>query len=920
VYFVACGTIIKNLFEKGTPMSFDMKKSLFLIDGSSFLYRAYYGLQPLHTADGKPVQAVYGFCRMIKNLVEKFAPQNMVLVWDSKGKTKRHEIYEAYKATRQAPPSDLFEQKELIQEFAQLIGLHQFSQTGVEADDLMYSLGLWWQGQGGTVVVVTSDKDMGQMLSESVMIYDSFKNIFINETAFQEKMGFPVKKTAFYFALLGDSSDNIPGVKGIGEKRALELVNQFDSLEAIYKDIHRVAQPGVRRSLEGHKDDAFLSERLFTLHTYPITSTEKDVAFDYAGWVNARPLFEKLNFKSLLKDMPTASATISAVRSSQDKGYRFELVTTPAQLAAVIKEINNAGMFAYDTEGDGLNPLLMNIMGISVCTQEGVSYYIPCGHVTHEKQLSREELIAAFKPVFEDEAIKKIAHHAKFDQLVLYQNGIREKGLVFDTIIAAALVKEEWQKNSLKELSAHYLQEPMHSFESVVFDQKYKDFSQVPLDKATEYAAADAHQTFKLYTPLQKMLQEKNANFLYYEIELPLVEVLFEMEAHGIQCERAVLHTLHETVERKLGELYRTITGLIDPRYASINLNSPKQVAELLFEYLQLPTQKKSAKRTGYATDYEVLLELSKIHPIPSFLMQYRELSKLKNTYLEALPNYINPRTGRIHTTYSQTRVATGRLASSDPNLQNIPAEGLGSMVRSAFYPQEGHLFLSADYSQIELRILAHLSQDENLMHAFKSGNDIHAETASALLGIPASELTTHDRNIGKRINFSILYGLTPYGLSKDMDISLKDAKKYIDVYFERYPKVKEWMDTVIENTKRLGYTETVFGRRRPVPGMRERNKHLYEEACRIAINTVAQGTAAEIMKIGMLRLSAALKKSGYDAALVLQIHDELLLTVAQSQIDAVQKMVVQELENVVEWEIPLTVNVAVGKNWKEVS
>ena len=534
-------------------MSFDMKKSLFLIDGSSFLYRAYYGLQPLHTADGKPVQAVYGFCRMIKNLVEKFAPQNMVVVWDSKGKTKRHEIYEAYKATRQAPPSDLFEQKELIQDFAQMVGLHQFSQTGVEADDLMYSLGLWWTAQGGTVVVVTSDKDMGQMLSESVMIYDSFKDVFINEAAFQEKMGFPVAKTSFYFALLGDSSDNIPGVKGIGEKRALELVNQFDSLQAIYKDIHRVAQPGVRRSLEGHKEDAFLSERLFTLHTYPITSTVEDVKFDYAGWVNARPLFEKLNFKSLLKDMPALGAGTSAVQSSQDKGYRFELVTTQTQLETVIKEIKNAGMFAYDTEGDGLNPLLMNIMGISICTQEGVSYYIPCGHVTHEPQLSRQELIAAFKPVFEDEAIKKIAHHAKFDELVLYQNGIREKGLIFDTIIAAALVKDEWQKSSLKELSAHYLQEPMLTFESVVFDKKYKDFSEVPLDKATEYAAADAHQTLKLYKPLQKLLQEKNANSLYYDIELPLVEVLFEMEARGIYCDREVLQTLHETVEKKLG-------------------------------------------------------------------------------------------------------------------------------------------------------------------------------------------------------------------------------------------------------------------------------------------------------------------------------------------------------------------------------
>ncbi len=901
-------------------MSFDTKKSLFLIDGSSFLYRAYYGLQPLHTPEGKPVQAVYGFCRMIKKIAEQFAPTHMVLVWDSKGKTTRHEMYDQYKATRQAPPSDLFEQKELIQKFADLIGLHQVAQTGVEADDLMYSLGLWWQEKKGTVVVVTSDKDMGQMLSPSVIIYDSFKDMFVNEKAFEEKMGFPVAKTAFYFALLGDTSDNIPGVKGVGQKRALELVTQFDSLKDVYKDIHRVAQPGVRKALEAHKDDAFLSEKLFTLHKHVLATEDKEVVFDFSNWTKARDFFEKLHFKSLLKGMPVSASGEHRVRSSLEKGYTFEAVTTKEQLDAVVKELHTKKVFAYDTEGDGLNPLLLNLVGVSVCCEEGISYYIPCGHVTQEQQLSRDEVLAALKPLFESPSIKKIAHHAKFDQLVLYQNDVRERGLIFDTILAAALVKDEWQKNSLKELSAHYLQEPMLTFDEVVTAHKFKDFSHVPLKRATEYAAADAHQTLKLYEPLKKLLKEKGAERLYYDIELPLVEVLFEMEARGILCDREVLKELHVSVEKKLAEIYRTITGLLDPRYAAINLNSPRQVAELLFEYLKLPPQKKSAKGTGYATDNEVLMELSKEHPIPSYIIQYRELYKLKSTYLEALPEYINPRTGRIHTTYSQTRVATGRLASSEPNMQNIPTDGLGSMVRMAFVAEKGHVFLSADYSQIELRILAHLCKDENLIRAFKEGHDIHAETASALLGIPAKELTKHQRNIGKRINFSILYGLTAYGLSKDLDIPHKDAKKYIETYFARYPKVKEWMDEVIEKTKKYGYTETVFGRRRPVPAIHERNKHLYEEACRIAVNTVAQGTAAEIMKMGMLRVHAALKKGGYDAGIVLQIHDELLLTVAKSQIDEVEKMVIHELEHVVSWEVPLTVHRATGKNWKEVS
>jgi len=901
-------------------MSFDLKKSLFIIDGSSFLYRAYYGLQPLHTSDGRQVQAVYGFCRMIKKIMETFTPSNVVIVWDSKGKTIRNEIYPAYKATRQAPPNDLFEQKEFIQKIAKAIGLHQLAEPGVEADDLMYSLGIWWEEKGGTAVVVTSDKDMGQMLSKQIKIYDTFKNVFIDEASFKEKMGFPPQKTVFYFALVGDSSDNIPGVKGIGQKRAQELVNQFDSLKAMYHDIHRVAQPGVRKLLEAGKEDAFLSEKLFTLQKHRLTAEEKDVAFNFAaGWPQARPLFEELNFKSLLKEMGESTRK-APVRSSKEKGYRFEMVTTQQQLKDLVAAIKEKGIFAYDTEGTGLNPLLADLVGISICYEEGVSYYIPCGHATKEPQLSRDEVVAALKPLFEHASIKKIAHHAKFDEHMLFQNGIRERGLVFDTILAAALVKEEWQKNSLKELSAHYLEEPMLTYDEVVTAHKFKDFSHVPLDRATEYAAADAHQTLKLYKPLEKLLKEKGGEKLYHDIELPIVDILFEMEAKGILCDVEVLTTLHKTVEKKLNEIYKTITDLIGSEYTSINLNSSAQVGKLLFEHLKLPPQRKITQSGRYTTDNEALTELAKLHPVPGYIIQYRELHKLQTTYVEALPEYVNPKTGRIHTTFSQTRVATGRLASSDPNLQNIPTEGLGAQVRKAFVAERGHVLLSVDYSQIELRVLAHVSQDPHLLRAFREGHDIHAETASALLGVPADTLTTHQRNIGKRINFSLLYGLTAYGLSRDLGISRKEATDYIESYFARYPKVKEWMEQVIEKTKKLGYTETLFGRRRAVPGIREKNKHLIDEACRIAINTVAQGTTAELVKIGMIRVSEALKKHKYDASLLLQIHDELLLTVAHSQIDEVEKMVIHELEHVVKWDVPLKVHSKTGKNWQEMN
>ena len=493
--------------------------------------------------------------------------------------------------------------------------------------------------------------------------------------------------------------------------------------------------------------------------------------------------------------------------------------------------------------------------------EEKVAYYVPCAHDSGEQHLNRDTVVATVKEVFEDETIFKIAHHAKFDQSVIHKYGIRVAGVTYDTMIAASLVKEEWHKNSLKFLSEHYLNEPMLTFADMVTDKKLQHFGQVPLKDATEYAAGDAHQTFRLWPLLKKMLQESGVEDLYYNLELPVMQILFDMESRGIFCDIKVLSELDAVVVKKLKEIKDAIFALIDPQFADINLNSPKQVEHLLFEYLQLPPQKKSAKRTGYSTDNEVLVALAKLHPVPGYIAQYRELFKLKSTYIDSLPEYINSRTQRIHTSYSQTRVATGRLSSSDPNLQNIPVEGLGSTVRMAFRPNDGRVFLSADYSQIELRVLAHLSQDENLLQAFKEGRDIHAQTAAGLFEIDHTKVTREQRTVGKRINFSILYGLTPYGLSKDLDISLKDAKQYIDAYFAHYPKVRVWMDSVVEQAQQDGFVKTLCGRKRPVPGIHERNKNMFELAKRIAINTVAQGTAAEIMKNGMIAVDKVLKE-----------------------------------------------------------
>lgn len=904
---------------QGFIMNIDRQKTLFIIDGSSFLYRAYYGLRPLHTATGEPVQAVYGFCKMIKKLIDTFDPQFIALVWDSKGKTTRHELFENYKATRQAPPSDLFEQKEWILKIADAIGLCQFSKQGVEADDLMYSLAKEWQDKGGNVIVVTSDKDMGQMITDTALLFDSFKDEMVDAQAFEKKMGFPVNKAAFYFALLGDASDNIPGVKGVGKKGALDLVNQFESLKNLYENLDKVTTNRTRTALEHNKENAFLSEKLFLLQYHPTTIAQDDLVFNAAHWANAQQLFAQLEFKSFLKDTGNVKTRpASSVKTAAQKGYQFITVTTEEQLHEIVKEVTARKLFAYDTEGDGLSPLNLNMVGISICYQEGQSFYIPCGHETTEPQLAREVVVKILKPLFENPAITSIAHNAKFDQLVLFHYGIKVQNKVFDTMLAVNLIKEEWQKASLKECSTYYLQEPMITFEQIVVDKKLPHFGYVSLQDATEYGAADAHQTFKLYGIFKKLLHEKGIEKLFYEVEMPTMQVLFEMEAAGIYCDVAVLDDLDKTVVEKLNQIKKTILDLIGPEFESINFNSPKQVEALLFEHLQLPKQKKSAKKTGYSTDYEVLVELAHLHPVPGYIAQYRELFKLKSTYIDALPEYINNQTGKIHTTYSQIRTATGRLSSSEPNLQNIPIEGLGSAVRAAFKPDKDRLFLSADYSQIELRVLAHLSRDEVLTNAFLKGRDIHAQTAAGLFNVSVDQVTSEQRTIGKRINFSILYGLTPYGLAQDLRIGHKEAKQYIDAYFNHYPKVRVWMDSVIAQAKKDEFVTTWLGRKRAVTQINERNHNLAELAKRIAINTVAQGTAAEIMKLGMIHVARKLKEERLDACVVLQIHDEILVSVAKDQVDQVKIVVKQELESVVNWKIPLIVDMATGLNWKE--
>jgi len=908
-------------------MKIDAQKTLFLIDGSSFLYRAYYGLKPLHAPSGEPVQAVFSFCRMIKKMIDLYGPHYVALVWDSKGKTTRHNIFPEYKATRQAPPSDLFDQKEYIIKFADMIGLKQVAQVGVEADDLMFSLGKDWlnHNSDGGLVFVTLDKDMGQalILSENVRLLDAFKEQFSDRLDIEAKMGFPAEKMPFYFALLGDSSDNIPGVKGIGKTTAVVLVNQFDSLEDMYTRLDEIKKAGVKTALINHKEDAFLSHQLFLLHYAPLHISEQDLHFDPSKWSNARPLFEELNFRSL-----TATAGQTKQERVQDvqdklaywKERNFITVCTVQELEELCDHLIQKGAFAVDSETTGLQPLEVDLVGISFCADEERAYYVPCGHKTEEEQLPMDVVLAALKPILENPLYKKYLHNAKYDMLVFYQYGIEMQGLALDTLIGANLIIKEWQSASLKKLSHAFFNEEMLSYEDVVKGHKYQDFSYVPIEMASLYSCADSYQTLRLVNVIENAFaQDKKIYDLYKNIEHPLIEVLYEMEKKGVNLDVNLLQQLDKKVVADITVIEAEIAAVVGKD--AINLNSPRQVEHLLFDVLQLPPQKKS--KTGkFSTDYEVLTTLAALHPIPALIIKHRELTKLKNTYIDALPTYVNTQTNRVHTTFSQSVAATGRLASSNPNLQNIPADaaGYGIEVRAAFKAGEGRVFISADYSQIELRVLAYLSQDKTLKHAFLEKHDIHTETAARLFDVALPFVSNEQRQLGKRINFSILYGLTPYGLSKDLNISFKEAKKYIDRYFEQYPQVSAWMALIVEYTKEHGYVETFWGRRRYIPTIYEKNRTLYEEACRIAVNTVAQGTAAEIMKLGMIAVRNALREQYPDSYIVLQIHDELIVSAPIADAIAIEILVKKTLESVAVWNVPLEVSTCSGLDWKEVT
>ncbi len=895
-----------SLFAKKLP--FPPERALFAIDGSSFIFRAYYAIKGhLSNRQGLPTKAIFGFTQMLMKLLKEMDPRYVVICFDAKGPTFRHEIYTEYKAHRPPMPEDLAIQIPYIRKIAEAFGIPQLEVEGYEADDLIATLATKLDHP---VVIVGGDKDLFPLISSRVVMWDPMKDEILDEETIKDRFGLPPTKLLEVRALAGDSTDNIPGVPGIGEKTALKLIREFGSLEAVLKNAARLPQKRLRERLLAHADQARLSYKLVKL------KTEAPVPLELEAYRRREPdisrlreLFRELDFKKLLRELP-AEKTIS---------YRhYKIIRDLSALRDLLQEAQGQEILVIDLESDHKDPMRGQIVGVALCFAPPRAYYLPLKHQGLEAagQLPSEAL-DLLKPVLAAERPRKVGHNIKYDLILLKRHGLELKGLEGDTMVASYLLDPTRRQHGLDELAEEILGHQMISYKEVTARlKKGESFAFVPIEQAAEYACEDAHVTYLLYQYFWPRLKEEGLWNLFETIERPLIEVLARMEMAGIRLDIPYLQELSREMAAKLRELEEKIFHLAGERF---NLNSSQQLGFILFEKLKLPKVKKTPKRTAYSTDTEVLEELSAHHELPRLVLAYRTLAKLKSTYVDALPRLVHPETGRLHTSFNQTVTATGRLSSSEPNLQNIPVRGEeGLKIRRAFVPEEGFWFLSADYSQIDLRVLAHYSEDETLITAFHRGEDIHRRTAAEVFGVPPESVTPEMRRMAKTINFGIVYGMSPYGLAKELKIGRREAKAFIERYFERYPGVKAYMERIVAEAREKGYVETLFGRKRPLPDIKSPNRVAREFAERTAINTPIQGTAADIIKLAMIRIDRALKEGGFRTRMLLQVHDELLFEVPPEELEEIKALVREKMEGVVTLKVPLKVNLATGRNWAE--
>ncbi len=888
---------------------------LFLIDGSSYLYRAFFAVRGFTTSKGFPSNAVFGFTRMLLKILKARKPDAIAVVFDAPGRTFRDDWYAEYKATREAMPEDLVRQLPYVKAIPPAFNVETLEIPGVEADDVIGTLARRGLEGGYDVTLVTADKDFMQLVTKragdeapGILIYDDMKERWIGIDEVVEKFGVPPERVADVLALTGDSSDNIPGVRGIGPKFAAELISQFGPVEALLERIPDV-KPRFRGALEAGRAEALLSKRLATIRL------DLDVRFDPARLARRAPnleelsrIFKELEFTALLQEVAAGQPKQQSISFE-----RYRLVLTEADLASLSKELGAAPQFAFDLESTSPDPMRAQLVGVSVCAREGEAAYIPVGHryLGAPAQLPLERVLEALRPALTDPGIRKVGQNCTYDALLLRRHGIEVRPLSFDTMVGAWLIDPDRGPFNLESLAKKWLGHDAILFEDVVGKGRGQlTFDQVEVERARDYSGEDADVAFRLAPLLEERVRADGLGRVLDELELPLLEVLIELEGNGVGIDPAHFARLSRDFEKRMSGVMKEAFAVAGEEF---NLDSPKQLQRILFDKLKLNPGRRT--KTGFSTDVSVLEKLAPEHALPARILEYRLLAKLKGTYVDALPALINPETGRIHTSYNQAVAATGRLSSSDPNLQNIPVRTPEGMeIRRGFVPAAGRTLVGADYSQVELRILAHLSGDRRLSDAFREGRDVHAATAEELFGGADDER----RRKAKAINFGIIYGMSGFGLSQRLGIDLKTAEEFIALYFSRYPSVKGWLEGTVAEGRRTGYVQTLFGRRRYVPDLQSKNRLVSGGAERVAVNAPIQGTAADLMKLAMIRVSKRLK--GGPALMILQVHDELVLEAPSGREEEVAALVGSEMEGVHPLSVPLKVDVSTGPTWADLS
>ncbi len=926
-------------------------ETLYLVDGSSYIYRAYFAIRHLSSPGGHPTNAIYGFIQMLLKLLKDYNPQHVAVVFDAGRTTFRTEMYPEYKANRAAMPDDLRVQMAPIREVVRAFNIPTLELQGYEADDIIGALAGRFAERGGKVVVVTGDKDLMQIVTDRVTLLDTMKGKESGIADVVERFGVGPELVIDILGLAGDSSDNIPGVPGIGEKTATKLILEFGSLDQLLARADEVKGKNGEK-LREYREQALLSRRLATIEcNVPLDVDLDQLTARDPDQEALNEFFKQYGFTTLIKEI-TGKATLST--------ENYHTVTTVLQLESLAAALEQAGEFAFDLETTSLDPRLADIVGLSFSFRDHEAYYIPIGHVTERKpallkdepvttgdrqtgfdfgspqssppvgsadtetelclvegQLPRCTVLSRLRPLLERPDIRKVGQNIKFDLQVLANNGISLAGVWFDTMLASYLLNPSRQGHGLDALAQEHLNHRMISYKDVVGSgREQKNFAEVDPKTASGYAAEDADATWLLRRKFEPMLAAGNDDKLFHSVEMPLVSILAEMENHGVLLDSSLLNSLSADFAGRMGIREEEIFTLAGERF---NLNSPKQMGEVLFGRLGLQTGKKTKGKTGWSTDNEVLTALAEEHEIARLIVDYRGIAKLKSTYTDALPRLVSPRTGRVHTSYNQTVTNTGRLSSSDPNLQNIPIRSEdGRRIRHAFIAPPGHVILSADYSQIELRVLAHLSGDPVFCHAFANDEDIHTRTAAEVFGLFPEMVTPEMRRQAKTINFGIIYGQGAFSLAKQLGIARKTAEEFINTYKERHHGAIAFLDSCIREAEEQGCVRTILGRRLPIPDIASSNGNVLAFARRNAINYPIQGSAADIIKCAMIRVDSRIRSEQRNSRLIMQVHDELVLEVPEEELSGMVQLVEQEMERAVETKVPLKVDISYGANWSE--